>query len=180
MKRLAVVALAALTLVASTTPEQKTASTASTDKEIRQANQLPKQNARPMETPYKGIGCIWPVSFDPAKVSAPNQVSATCDALPSGKAYVVRINSRIPLAKSPDTGVKMRLRASAPGFDQEIVVKHIQRLPEAQLFSGAAKGKVPNGGAVEVKFNLIGCTNAADAAVPCPFGSGNLFVLFPR
>jgi len=179
MKRLAVMVLAALTLVACTKPEQ-TASTASTDKEIRQANQLPKQNARPMETPYKGTGCLWPVSFDPAKVAAPNQVSATCDGLPSGKSFVVRINSRIPHANSPDTGIKMRLRASAPGFDQEVVVKHVQRLPTAQLFSGMATGKVPNGGAVEVKFSLIGCENASGAAVPCPFGSGNLFVLFPR
>lgn len=174
MKRF-VVAMAALAVVACTETKQSAQPTM-TEREVRQANRLPAQNAREMASPYQGLGCIWPVSLEPARITPPNELSATCDALPSGRTYLVRIDARVPAA-AIDTGSRMRLRVSAPGISREVEVAFAEQIGPRLRFSGEAEGRVPNGSAVEVKLSLIGCEDATGNAAPCAIESGSLFVL---
>jgi hypothetical protein len=156
------------------------ATTPAQEREIREANRLPKQQARAMASPYRGLGCVWPLSLQPARIATPNAVSATCNGMPQGKPYEILVSARIPAEIGEDSEIAMRLRLEAPGARKELTVTFERRIGEKALFSGKAKGQVPNSGAVPATLSLIDCVDRAKSPRPCILDSGSLFVLSRR
>ena len=169
--------LVALAALAACTDGKTSAPSASQDREVRDANRLPDQQARAMASPYQGLGCLWPISLEPARIAAPNALTATCQGMPQGRPYEILINARIPAALGEGSGIVMRLSLEAAGRSQELAVRYERRIGDKALFSAKTAGQVPNGGAVPIRLGLIGCVDAGGASRPCILDGGALFVL---
>jgi hypothetical protein len=174
MKRVAALAMALLLAACTSAKPQHELSPA----EARAARQLPAQMAHAMASPHLGVGCSWPISFDPTLMAEPDGLTATCKGLATGKRYDIYIEGRTP-SELGGRATAMRIQVDAPGLKENIAVAPVRQQADTLVFAGKSTGNAVAGpaDAVVAKLVLIGCETKSGAAGACTLDHGALIIV---
>lgn len=181
MKRAAALAMAVL-LVACTSAKPAHEPKKLSPSEAFAARHLTAQMAHAMASPHLGIGCSWPISFDPTLMVEPDGLVATCKGLATGKRYDLYFEGRAASEVAGHAGTTMRIRVDAPGLKEEIVVAPVRQEASSLVFGGKSAGNAIAGpaDAVVAKLVLIGCETKSGATGACTLDHGALFIVQPH